>query len=352
MQTMRWQDDRLILLDQTKLPQEEVYLTCTDYQTVAKAICLLQVRGAPAIGAAAAYGLLLGAIKLSKENLTLKDFVDKLLQVKDELAQTRPTAVNLFWALNKMTQGLTQADSIKTIMDLLAARAHDIYAEDERSNLFIGEYGATLFTEKCNILTHCNAGALATCGIGTALGVIKCAYNQGKVNMVYADETRPLLQGSRLTASELCAEGIPVTVITDNMAGWVMKNKMVQAVIVGADRIAANGDTANKIGTYSLAVMAKAHNIPMYIAAPISTFDFSIENGEQIPIEQRAAEEVRSLQGVPTAPCSVNVFNPAFDVTPHEYITAIITEYGIISNPDSNKVKEFEKNVYTKKENI
>ena len=351
MQTMRWQDGSLILLDQTRLPQEEVYLTCIDYKTVAKAICLLQVRGAPAIGAAAAYGLLIGAQQLLKENLSVQAFVEKLLQIKQELAQTRPTAVNLFWALNKMTQDLAQADNIETIMDTLTVRAQGIYSEDERSNLLIGEYGATLFEEKCNILTHCNAGALATCGIGTALGVIKCAYNQGKVAMVYADETRPLLQGSRLTASELCAEGIPVTVITDNMAGWVMKNKMVQAVIVGADRIAANGDTANKIGTYSLAVLAKAHNIPMYVAAPISTFDFTIENGEQIPIEQRDAEEVRSLQGVPTAPSGVNVFNPAFDVTPHEYITAIITEYGIISNPDSNKIKEFEQNVYTKKEN-
>lgn len=341
MKTMQWQEQSLILLDQTKLPVLEEYIHCRDYRRVCLAINRLEVRGAPAIGAAAAYGLLLGALELQQQDLDLPEFLEKLLLIKHELAMTRPTAVNLFWALEKMANNLASCQSVAAVNQLLEQTATDIFQEDVHANQKIGEYGAQLFKPNSRILTHCNAGALATCGIGTALGVIRIAHAQGLVSMVYADETRPLLQGARLTAYELQADNIPVTVITDSMAGWVMKQGLVDAVITGADRIAANGDTANKIGTYSLSILAKEHNIPLYIAAPISTFDFELPCGSQIPIEERAAAEIRYIQNVQTTRADAQVFNPAFDVTPAKYIQAIITEYGVIHRPNTQNMLEF-----------
>lgn len=343
MKTMSWTAKQLILLDQTKLPLIEEYITCTDYQRVALAIKRLEVRGAPAIGAAAAFALVLAALELSAQQLSYPEFVLKLKNCQQEIAAARPTAVNLFWALEKTFALTATCQTVSELITALEQTALSIYQDDVQANQKIGEYGAALFTEQINILTHCNAGALATCGIGTALGVIKVAHQQHKIGMVYADETRPLLQGARLTSFELQQAGVPVTVITDNMAGWVMKNKMIQAIVVGADRIAQNGDTANKIGTYSLAVLAKEHQIPLYIAAPISTFDFSLVDGEAIPIEERSALEVQSIQGVATTPPAMPVFNPAFDVTPAAYIQGIITEYGVIQQPTAAKILAFRK---------
>lgn len=343
MKTMSWTVKQLILLDQTKLPLIEEYITCTDYQRVALAIKRLEVRGAPAIGAAAAFALVLAALELSAQQLSYPEFVLKLKNCQQEIAAARPTAVNLFWALEKTFALTATCQTVAELITALEQTALSIYQDDVQANQKIGEYGAALFTEQINILTHCNAGALATCGIGTALGVIKVAHQQHKIGMVYADETRPLLQGARLTSFELQQAGVPVTVITDNMAGWVMKNKMIQAIVVGADRIAQNGDTANKIGTYSLAVLAKEHQIPLYIAAPISTFDFSLVDGEAIPIEERSALEVQSIQGVATTPPAMPVFNPAFDVTPAAYIQGIITEYGVIQQPTAVKILAFRK---------
>lgn len=343
MKTMSWTAKQLILLDQTKLPLIEEYITCTDYQRVALAIKRLEVRGAPAIGAAAAFALVLAALELSAQQLSYSEFVNQLKNCQQEIAAARPTAVNLFWALEKTFALTATCQTVAELITALEQTALSIYQDDVQANQKIGEYGAALFTEQINILTHCNAGALATCGIGTALGVIKVAHQQHKIGMVYADETRPLLQGARLTSFELQQAGVPVTVITDNMAGWVMKNKMIQAIVVGADRIAQNGDTANKIGTYSLAVLAKEHQIPLYIAAPISTFDFSLVDGEAIPIEERSALEVQSIQGVATTPPAMPVFNPAFDVTPAAYIQGIITEYGVIQQPTATKILAFRK---------
>ena len=343
MKTMSWTAKQLILLDQTKLPLIEEYITCTDYQRVALAIKRLEVRGAPAIGAAAAFALVLAALELSAQQLSYSEFVNQLKNCQQEIAAARPTAVNLFWALEKTFALTATCQTVAELITALEQTALSIYQDDVQANQKIGEYGAALFTEQINILTHCNAGALATCGIGTALGVIKVANQQHKIGMVYADETRPLLQGARLTSFELQQAGVPVTVITDNMAGWVMKNKMIQAIVVGADRIAQNGDTANKIGTYSLAVLAKEHQIPLYIAAPISTFDFSLVDGEAIPIEERSALEVQSIQGVATTPPAMPVFNPAFDVTPAAYIQGIITEYGVIQQPTAAKILAFRK---------
>lgn len=348
MRTIQWHEQTLILLDQTKLPVVEEYIHCQDYRRVCTAIKRLEVRGAPAIGSAAAYGMLLGALELAKETSDLVEFASRLAAIKHELAMTRPTAVNLFWALEKMESALNGCQSVVAALEQLSQTADAVFQEDVHANQKIGEYGAELLPMSTRILTHCNAGALATCGIGTALGVIRVAHQQGKIQMVYADETRPLLQGARLTGYELQADNIPVTVITDNMAGWVMKQGLVDAIITGADRIAANGDTANKIGTYSLSILAKEHNIPMYIAAPISTFDFELLSGQAIPIEERAADEIRQIQGVQTTRADCHVFNPAFDVTPCEYITAIITEYGVIHRPDAQNMLKF-KNSLNKK---
>lgn len=329
MDTMRWDGKKLSLLNQTKLPVAVEYIDCHDDKIVGEAIKKLEVRGAPAIGAAAAFGFVLGARRIAGDD----DFLAKLKLIDQELRGTRPTAVNLFWALDKMMAVVGKHGdkvSVQELLLLLEKQAIAIAEEDKRVNHVMAEYGARLFSTPVNILTHCNAGALATVEMGTALGVIRQAFAEGNIKRVFADETRPLLQGARLTAFELMQDNIPVTLITDNMAGWVMKNKMVDAVIVGADRIAANGDTANKIGTYSVAVLAKEHGIPFYVAAPSSTFDFSLSSGEMIPIEERSKEEVTHVFGVQTAPLAVDVFNPAFDVTPNEFIAGIITEYGVL----------------------
>ena len=348
METLRWQDGQLILLDQTKLPSCETYLYCAKWQDVYDAISILAVRGAPAIGVAAAYGAVLAARELAQSRTYdgtasfLRDFADCCRR----LDEARPTAVNLHWALEQMKAEAEGAGSksISEIVKLLEAKAQSLEEDDVAINRALSICGAdelSALGKGLTILTHCNAGALATAGIGTALGVVRCLHKRGRVAMVYADETRPLLQGARLTVSELMADNIPVTLITDNMAAWVMKTKGVDAVIVGADRIAANGDTANKIGTYGLSILAREHGVPFYVAAPTSTFDVSLEQGGQIPIEERSHDEVRSIQGVPTAKADAPVFNPAFDVTPHENITAIFTEKGLIRKPDSDRVHAF-----------
>ena len=346
MKTMEWKNRQLILLDQTALPDKVSYIVCHDAERVAEAIRRLEVRGAPAIGAAAAFGLVLGARRLQAVVTTLDDFIGRLALIRDMLAATRPTAVNLFWALDRMWRvGVATAAEIpfEQLVMRLEAEAVAIMDEDCLLNKKISQYGATLFSGYDAVLTHCNAGALATCGQGTALGVIREAYANGNISGVYADETRPLLQGARLTAWELQQDKIPVTLITDNMAAWVMREKRVQAVIVGADRIAANGDTANKIGTYGLAVLAQAHRIPLYIAAPSTTFDFSIASGNDIPIEERSPDEVRRIRGVTTAPQDIPVYNPAFDVTPSALIGAIITEYGVLTAPYDQAISKLQK---------
>lgn len=332
-QTLFWQKGCLVLLNQTRLPLAEDYIECRDYRRVAEAIRRLEVRGAPAIGAAAAFGLVLGAQELVA---TGRPLISGLPEIAEELRQTRPTAVNLAWALDRMVRlaaKLPQNASDSDRLELLLTEAQTIAAEDRRVNERMAQHGAELFKDPVSVLTHCNAGALATVAVGTALGVIGEAWRQGKISGVYADETRPLLQGARLTAYELSRQRIPVTLITDNMAAWTMKTGRVQAVIVGADRIAGNGDAANKIGTYGLAVLARAHNIPFYVAAPLSTFDFSLTDGSQIPIEERSQEEVCSFAGVQTAPQGIAVFNPAFDVTPAGLVSAIITEAGVLRPP-------------------
>lgn len=345
METLRWEDGTLYLLDQTVLPFTETYLTCTTWQDVHKAISVLAVRGAPAIGVAAAYGVVLGARTLC-ENPGEKPFLTALEEICVQLDGARPTAVNLHWALEQMMVWAKALgdESPTAITGLLEEKAKAIHADDVAINTAMAGWGADEIGKgdsPLTLLTHCNAGALATAGVGTALGVISELHRRGRVKMVYADETRPLLQGARLTAFELMAGGVPVTLITDNMAAWTMKEKGVDAIIVGADRIAANGDTANKIGTYGLSLMAKALDIPLYIAAPLSTFDRSISGGSQIPIEERNHDEVRSFRGTATALSDTPVFNPAFDVTPHENIRAIITEKGIISHPDTEAVQTF-----------
>lgn len=333
MESIKWSNQCLELLDQTALPGRTDYINCNDYRRVAEAIRRLEVRGAPAIGAAAAFGLVLGARELAAGEPG--NFWDGLLAIAAELRGTRPTAVNLFWAIDRMLSVASRYNGAKPneVVAALEQEACAISHEDKEVNRRISENGAKLFEGKIAVLTHCNAGALATVAFGTALGVIRQAWAEGRISGVFADETRPLLQGARLTAWELMQEDIPVTLITDNMAGWVMKNNMVQAVIVGADRITLNGDVANKIGTYSVAVLARKHNIPFYVAAPVSTFDFSITSGDEIPIEERSPEEVTALGGRRVAPEGVRVFNPAFDVTPHDLVTAIITEEGVLRAP-------------------
>jgi methylthioribose-1-phosphate isomerase len=336
---MKWQDNCLLLLNQTQLPATIEYIKCTDYNRVIAAIKRLEVRGAPAIGAAAAFAVVLGVQELvHSHRFSWQDFLD----ITEKITAARPTAINLAWAVNRM---VTAAENYKTempeaLLQRLEQEAVLISDEDIDVNKKLSENGAKLFTEPVSILTHCNAGALATVAFGTALGVIRQGFQEGKITRVFADETRPLLQGARLTAWELMQDNIPVTLITDNMAGWVMKNKMVQAVIVGADRIALNGDVANKIGTYSVAVLAKEHRIPFYVAAPLSTFDFTIENGSQIPIEERLETEVTTFGNSQVAPKGVTVFNPAFDVTPNHLVSAIITEKGIIRAPYTEAISK------------
>lgn len=331
--TIKWDGQKLHLLDQTKLPNEISVVVCEDYSAVADAIRTMKVRGAPAIGATAAYGIALGAMALADK--TKEEFLSGLEMVMEELRGTRPTAVNLFWAIERMKRVVDRMEQkpVSEIVAALVSEADAIAEEDVETCRRIGDNGAVLFDSGFGILTHCNTGALATVDYGTALGVIRSAWAQGKQIHVYVDETRPFLQGARLTAWELVQDGIPATLITDNMAGWLMKQGKIQAAIVGADRIAANGDTANKIGTYTVAILCKEHNIPFYVAAPLSTIDRSIKTGDEIPIEERAPEEVTHILGHRIAPEGIDVFNPAFDVTPAEYITAIITEVGIARPP-------------------
>lgn len=339
METMRWKSDYLELIDQTKLPLELEYIQCTDYIAVANAIKTMQVRGAPAIGATAAYGIALGAIKT---NYNKEELIKHIQMVAEELGKTRPTAVNLFWAIERMLKKLEELKALSEegIKEGLLKEAHNIYLEDIEMNKRIGEYGNALVPQKANILTHCNAGALATAGYGTALGVIRSAHDAGKDINVYADETRPLLQGARLTAWELSQDNIPVTLVADNMAGYMMSKGMIDFIVVGADRITANGDVANKIGTYSVAVLAKENNVPFYVAAPVSTIDMSLKTGDEIPIEERSHEEVTHVFGKQVAPTGIKVFNPAFDVTPNHLIKGIITDRGVVTAPYVENLKK------------
>jgi methylthioribose-1-phosphate isomerase len=335
VKALEWTGDSLKILDQTKLPIEISYRNATTYKEVAEAIEKMEVRGAPAIGAAAAYGYALGALGYPGDREGLQAYMDG---VQDRLSETRPTAVNLFWALRRMEDRLRElheTTDLNEIRQRLLQEAENIAEDDRRVNRLIGDTGNAIVPDEANILTHCNAGALATVEFGTALGVIRAAHQGGKKIHVYADETRPFLQGARLTAFELMNDSIPVTLIADNMAGFLMQQGKIDLVIVGADRIAANGDTANKIGTYSLAVLAQAHGIPFYIAAPTSTIDLKVAGGQEIPIEERNPNELREVFGIQTAPADVPVYNPAFDVTPAKLITGIITEKGIVSSPYS-----------------
>lgn len=331
IKTIEWTDEGVRMIDQRKLPIAEEYPLFRTYEEVAEAIRVMVVRGAPAIGVAAAMGVALG-VSGSKAGTSAELQAD-FETITSTLAGTRPTAVNLFWAIERMKKAFDAAvranSSRATIERLLIDEAQAIHAEDIDNNRRMGKFGAELLPQSGTILTHCNAGALATAGYGTALGVIRAAIESGKRLKVLADETRPFLQGSRLTAWELWKDGIDVRVISDNMAGAFMRQGLVDAVIVGADRIAANGDVANKIGTYTVAVMARHHDIPFYVAAPLSTLDLSIPDGSHIPIEQRTPTEVTHIGGTRIVPEGVAVFNPAFDVTPHEFVTAIVTEVGV-----------------------
>ena len=340
IKTVEWTDAGVRFIDQTKLPTEETYVTCKNYEEVADAIRRMIVRGAPAIGVSAAMGVALG-VRDSKasDHLELRS---EFTRICDVLAATRPTAVNLFWGIRRMREKFEQVSDqpIAAIKQTLVAEAQRVLAEDIATNELMGKHGAVLMPASGGVLTHCNAGALATAGYGTALGVIRAAVESGKTLHVFADETRPFLQGSRLTAWELMKDNIPTTLISDNMAGAMMRQGKISAVVVGADRIAANGDVANKIGTYTVAVLAKEHGIPFYVAAPFSTVDLETPTGDEIPIEQRSSQEVTHLAGRQIAPDGVRVENPAFDVTPHQYVTAIITERGIVRAPYQQALSE------------
>ena len=338
---IKYSDGVLRLVDQRRLPTEEIWLEYTGYLEVAEAIRSMVVRGAPAIGVTAAYGAYLGALAIKAE--TFADFIGEFDQVCAVLAGTRPTAINLCWALDRM-KSLVHANADQPVGNLkigLEYEAMAINEEDIRINMKMGRHGAALLPEQVRILTHCNAGALATAGYGTALGVIRAAVAAGKQVSVFADETRPFLQGSRLTAWELLQDNIQTTLICDNMAGYLMSKGAIDAVIVGADRIAANGDVANKIGTYTVAVLAKEHNIPFYVAAPISTIDMKIEDGSQIPIEQRDIREVTHIGEQQLAPSGIAVLNPAFDVTPARLVSAIITEHGVAKGNYTQQLADF-----------
>ena len=328
--TIEWLDDTVIMIDQTRLPGEEVYNTYSDFQSVAEAIRGMIIRGAPAIGVAAAMGVALGARAIVAD--THESFFRQLDNVCDVLGRTRPTAVNLFWGLDRMKRvaEANRSMSLDKIREALKKEAIRIEQEDLTICKNIGKWGATLIPDGATVLTHCNAGGLATAGYGTALGVIRAAREAGKNIQVFADETRPWLQGARLTAWELMKEGIPMTLISDSMAGFFMSRGEITCCVVGADRIAANGDTANKIGTYSVAVLARENNIPFYVAAPVSTLDLSLSDGGKIQIEERPGTEVTHIKGIAIAPEGIKVRNPAFDITPARYITAIITENGIV----------------------
>ncbi|BBJ28490.1 methylthioribose-1-phosphate isomerase [Athalassotoga saccharophila] len=334
--TMKWDGRSISLIDQRKLPQVEEYVKCESSDCVALAIKDMVVRGAPAIGATAAFGYVIGAIE-NKDDLC----VEKMNKIKEKLAKTRPTAVNLFWALERMhSKFLSLKGDPDYVIRSLNDEAERIANEDIAVNKKMGEYGQSLLPSNATVITHCNAGALATVDYGTAIGMIHAALDHGKVISAYVDETRPYLQGSRLTAWELMKLGVKTTLICDNMAGWVMKTKKVDAVIVGADRIASNGDVANKIGTYSLALLAKRHNVKFYVVAPISTIDLNIKSGSEIPIEERSHDEVTSIKGIRIAPDGVGVYNPAFDVTDASLVDAIVTERGVIFPPYDGKIEK------------
>ena len=338
--TLEWTDKGVRFLDQTKLPTEESYVTAATYQQVADAIRRMIVRGAPAIGVAAAMGIALG-VKDSKAE-TAGDLKRDFDQICAAIGETRPTAVNLFWAIRRMREKfeMLRIRPMPQIREAMVEEAQRMHAEDIAANQAMGRHGATLMPNSGGVLTHCNAGALATAGYGTALGVIRAAVEQGKKIHVYADETRPFLQGSRLTAWELMKDGIPTTVISDNMAGAIMSHGKIGAIVVGADRIAANGDVANKIGTYTVAVLAKVHGIPFYVAAPTSTVDLATADGSGIPIENRNVREVSHIAGKQMVPDGVEIENPAFDVTPAKYVAAIITERGIARAPYEESLRK------------
>ena len=330
-------DGCLELIDQRRLPAEFVKLQCRDVKTLFEAIKTLVVRGAPAIGVSAAYGLVLALQKLSADE-SIEKSLEALNNAREYLASSRPTAVNLFWALDRVWRAASSVETLQQLREIVLREANAIYDEDVEMCRRIGRHGEKFIKDDAGILTHCNAGALATAGQGTALSPMFEAHKNGKKFKVYADETRPLLQGARLTAWELKQAGIDVTVICDNMAGWLMKQGKINAIITGADRIAANGDTANKIGTYSLSILSREHNVPFYIAAPSSTFDLNIKSGAEIPIEQRSADEVTSFGERRTAPGDVDIYNPAFDITQAQDITAIITERGVLENPNAGSI--------------
>jgi methylthioribose-1-phosphate isomerase len=330
VETIQWTDAGVVMIDQRRLPREFEYVTCRNYREVAEAIRSMVIRGAPAIGVAAAMGVALGALQADPQRMD-----EQIEEICSTLAATRPTAVNLFWAIDRMKKLYTslRGASIEAIRGRLVAEAQLIKQEDIEINRALGRHGADLLPDGKTVLTHCNAGALATAGYGTALGVIRAAVEAGKKIDVFADETRPFLQGARLTAWELQQDGIPTTLITDNMAGYFMRTGRIGCVVVGADRIASNGDVANKVGTYSVAVLAREHGVPFYVAAPISTLDLTLKSGDEIPIEQRPAAEVTEVFGVRVAPEGIAVENPAFDVTPAKYVTAIVTEKGVAHPP-------------------
>jgi methylthioribose-1-phosphate isomerase len=338
--TLYWQDGILYLLDQRLLPHETIYRTWATYRETISSIREMSVRGAPAIGIAAAFGMALAANEAFANGSDTTEIRRHVLQAASEMRQARPTAVNLAWATERVEEWLKihQEASSEDIYKGVEQLAHQIHEEDKKNNRLIGQFGADLLPRNGSVLTHCNAGALATGGYGTALGVIRAAFEQGKNLSVYVSETRPLLQGARITAFELIHEGIPETLVTDNCAGHLMKNNRVDLVVVGADRIAGNGDSANKIGTYSLAVLAKYHNIPFYIAAPLSTIDQKIKNGSEIIIEERNSNEITHFKDQRIAPQDCVAYNPAFDVTPAKLISAIITEKGVMHNPDRQKI--------------
>lgn len=343
IQTLEWTKSGVVFIDQTKLPTEEVYVTCGTHQEVADAIRNMIVRGAPAIGVAAAMGIALGVQKSEAKNHG--ELQKEFAAICENMGHTRPTAVNLFWAIRRMTEKFDSLRDrpIPQIQEALIEEGQRMHAEDIAANQAMGRHGATLMPASGGVLTHCNAGALATAGYGTALGVIRAAIEAGKKITVYADETRPFLQGARLTAWELMKDGIPTTVISDSMAGVMMQKGKVGAIVVGADRIAANGDVANKVGTYTVAVLAKENNIPFYVAAPLSTVDLAASDGSKIPIEQRNKREVTHIGGKQMTPDGVGIENPAFDVTPAKYVTAIITEKGIARAPYTESLENLHK---------
>ncbi len=340
IRTIQWIDDHSRMVDQTVVPYEFKYVDITSGQEMFDAIKTMIVRGAPAIGIAGAHGVVLYAQELKKQNLSREEFINELLKKADYMATSRPTAVNLMWAVEKQKEVIRNSKSdIDGIIEELKQNGIKLENEDIEINKRIGDYGAEVVPKGATILTHCNAGALATVGYGTALGVVRSAFAKDKTIQVFADETRPRQQGARITTLELTMDGIPTTLITDGMCSYFMKKGMIDMVVVGADRIAANGDTANKIGTYTVAIAAKYHNVPFYIAAPLSTIDTSIKSGDEIVIEERSREEVTHINGKIICAPEVNVINPGFDVTPHELITGIITEVGILKPNYNESIK-------------